>query len=48
MESMHVPPRREPWNKEKLVGQKAPRKLRTSGQYEFVCRCTNDCANSRY
>jgi len=28
MESMHVAPRREPWNKGKLVGQKAPLKLK--------------------
>src|SRR4029079_8871713 len=28
MESMHVTPRREPWNKGKLVGQKAPFKLK--------------------
>src|SRR5262245_10205267 len=28
MESMHVIPHREPWNKGKLVGQKAPLKLK--------------------
>ena len=28
MESMHVAPRREPWNKGKLAGQKAPLKLK--------------------
>jgi len=28
MESMHVAPRRELWNKGKLVGQKAPLKLK--------------------
>jgi hypothetical protein len=29
MESMHVTPRREPWNKGKLVGQKAPLKFKS-------------------
>jgi hypothetical protein len=28
MESMHATSRREPWNKGKLVGQKAPLKLK--------------------
>jgi len=28
MESMHATPRREPWNKGKLVGQKAPLKVK--------------------
>ena len=28
MESTHVTPRREPWNRGKLVGQKAPLKLK--------------------
>ena len=28
MEAMHATPRREPWNKGKLVGQKAPLKLK--------------------
>jgi hypothetical protein len=29
---------REPWNMGKIVGQKAPFKLRASGHFGFACR----------
>ena len=35
--SVIVTPKRIPWNKGKLVGQKAPLRLKRSGQFAFAC-----------
>jgi len=38
MEHTHSVARDEPWNKGKIVGQKAPLELKTHGRYEFAAR----------
>jgi|KBSMisStaDraftv2_1062788.scaffolds.fasta_scaffold50954_2 hypothetical protein len=47
MEHTQAVARREPWNKGKIVGQKAPLKLKTSGRYESAFRWSAASESSR-
>ena len=38
---------REPWNKGKIVGQKAPFKLKDTGRFESACKWKAGCASLR-